>query len=230
MPLTANLYGMIDKICLINPKPDVTFRMKIRLIEWTEKRYAKERRDTLEDKEIIDLFWRREEAAIQALSGKYFGYCYKIAWNLLENREDAEECLNDTWYAAWRRMPPHRPNVLSAFVGKITREFAIDSFRKKYAGKRAEQHREDVCGEMDELSFSYTVDEQMAEKELVSVIETFLQNLREADRDIFIRRYWYLDSIKEIAKRHGVTEGCIKTNLCRNRKRLFRILKQEAMV
>ena len=93
----------------------------------------------MEDKEIIDLFCRREEAAIQALSGKYFGYCYKIAWNLLENREDAEECLNDTWYAAWRRMPPHRPNVLSAFVGKITREFAIDSFRKNLVHCRGGQ-------------------------------------------------------------------------------------------
>lgn len=128
-------------------------------------------------------------------------------------------------------MPPHKPNVLSAFVGKITRGFAIDSFRKKYAAKRGGLlHREDVCSEMDELKFSYTVDEQMAEKELVGVIERFLLKLREADRDIFIRRYWYLDPIKEIAKRHGVTEGCVKTNLCRNRKKLYRMLKQEVLI
>ena len=91
-------------------------------------------------------------------------------------------------------------------------------------------HREDVCGEMEELSFSYTVEEQMAEKELLRVIEAFLLKLREVDRDIFVRRYWYLDSIKEIAKRHGVTEGCVKTNLCRNRKKLYRMLEQEVLI
>ena len=126
-------------------------------------------------------------------------------------------------------MPPHRPLVLSAFVGRIARGFAIDFFRKKHANKRVERRRKDVLGEMDELSFSYTVEEQMAEKELLEAIEKFLWKLKETDRDIFIRRYWYLDSIKEIAKRHGVTEGCIKTNLCRNRKKLYRILKQEVL-
>ena len=181
----------------------------------------------MEDMEIVDLFWKRDESAIQELRSKYFGYCYKIAWNLLENREDAEECLNDTWFAAWNRMPPHRPDVLSAFVGKITRGFAIDAFRKKHAARRPDMYRQDVCGEMEELNVSYTVDEQMAEKELTRVLNEFLYQLREADRDIFIRRYWYLDSIKEIAKRHGVSEGCIKTNLCRNRKRLRRILERE---
>ena len=125
----------------------------------------------MKDTEIIDLFWKRDESAIQELKSKYFGYCYKIAWNLLENREDTEECLNDTWFAAWRRMPPHRPDVLSAFVGKITRGFAIDSFRKRHAAKRGVPHGDDVCGETEGLNFSYTVDEQMAEKDLVRVIE-----------------------------------------------------------
>lgn len=184
----------------------------------------------MKDTEIIDLFWNRDESAIQELSEKYYGYCYKIAWNLLKCREDTEECLNDTWFAAWKRIPPHRPDTLSVFVGKITRGFAIDTFRKKNAAKRAEFHRQDVCDEMDELKFSYTVEEQMAEKELVKEIEKFLWKLKEADRDIFIRRYWYLDSVKEIAKRHGVTEGCIKTNLCRNRKKLYSILKQEVLI
>ena len=181
----------------------------------------------MEDTEIIDLFWKRNETAIQELSGKYSGYCYKIAWNLLGNREDTEECLNDTWFMAWKYMPPHRPRVLSAFVGKITRGLAIDTFRKKCAAKRMDPYMEDVCSEMDELNLSYTVDEQIAEKELVRVIETFLWKLPKADRDIFIRRYWYFDSVKEIAKRHDVTESCIKTKLCRNRKKLFRILKRE---
>lgn len=184
----------------------------------------------MEDAAIIELFWHRDETAIQELSNKYSGYCYKIAWNLLKNHEDAEECLNDTWFAAWSYMPPKRPAVLSAFIGRITRGLAIDCFRKKQAAKRVDGHIADVCGEMDELSFSYTVDEGLAEKELVKTIENFLRKLPDADRDIFIRRYWYLDSIKDIAKRHGVSQGCIKTSLCRNRKKLYRILKREAVV
>ncbi len=183
----------------------------------------------MEDTEIIDLFWKRDEMAVKELSGKYSGYCYKIAWNLLENHEDTEECLNDTWFAAWTYMPPHRPTALSVFVGKITRGLAIDCFRKKRAAKRIDHHMTDVCDEMDEMNFSYTVDERIAEKELVRTIDQFLWKLSKADRDIFIRRYWYLDSIKEIAKRHGVSEGCIKTNLCRNRKKLYRVLKREVL-
>lgn len=184
----------------------------------------------MEDTEIIELFWNRDETAIQELSHKYSGYCYKIAWNLLQNHEDTEECLNDTWFAAWGYMPPKRPSVLSAFVGRITRGLAIDCFRKKQAAKRMDGHIADVCGEMDALSFSYTVDERMAEKELITSIERFLRKLPDADRDIFIRRYWYLDSIKDIAKRHGVSQGCIKTNLCRNRKKLYRILRREVLI
>lgn len=183
----------------------------------------------MEDTAIIDLFWERRESAIEELSGKYSGYCYKIAWNLLMNHEDSEECLNDTWLSAWNYMPPKRPSCLAVFVGRITRGLAIDCFRKKHAAKRPDAHRADVCSEMDELSLSYTIEEQMAEKKLLEEIEKFLWKLPKADRDIFIRRYWYLDPICEIAKRHKVSAGCIKTNLCRNRKKLFRILEQEVM-
>lgn len=182
----------------------------------------------MEDREIIDLFWQRSERAILELSSKYSGYCYKIAWNLLENREDVEECLNDTWFAAWSHIPPQRPSVLSAFIGKITRGLAIDCFRKKHAARRMDSHMADVCGEMDELNFSYTLDEQMAEKNLVETINVFLGNLSRKDRDIFVRRYWYLDSVKEIAKRHGTTENAVKMNLHRNRKKLLQRLRREA--
>ena len=139
-------------------------------------------------------------------------------------------CIAGAWLAAWEYIPPRRPSVLSAYVGKIARGFAIDCFRKKQAAKRMDGHVADVCGEMDELSFSYVVDEKIAEKELIKIIENFLRKLSDSDRDIFIRRYWYLDSIKDIAKRHGVSQGCIKTNLCRNRKKLYRILKREVLI
>ena len=181
----------------------------------------------MEDTQIIDLFWKREERAVTELSDKYSGYCYKIAWNLLENHEDSEECLSSTWYAAWNAMPPHRPSVLSAFLGRITRRQAIDLFRKKRAARRPDAHIADLCDELEELNGVYSVDEEIARKELMQVIEQFLKKLSETDRDIFIRRYWYLDPVREIAKRHKVSEGCIKTNLCRNRKKLQRILQKE---
>ena len=104
----------------------------------------------MEDTQIIDLFWKREERAVTELSNKYSGYCYKIAWNLLENHEDSEECLSSTWYAAWKTIPPHRPSVLSAFVGRITRRQAIDLFRKKRAVRRPDTHIADLCDEMEE--------------------------------------------------------------------------------
>ena len=100
----------------------------------------------MEDIKIIELFFNRDETAIQELSNKYSGYCYKIVWNLLNNHEDVEECLNDTWLAAWEYIPPRRPSVLSAYVGKIARGFAIDCFRKKQAAKRMDGHVADVCG------------------------------------------------------------------------------------
>ncbi len=118
----------------------------------------------MEDTEIIDLFWERKESAIQELSCKYSGYCYKIARNLLESHEDSEECLNDTWLSAWNYMPPKRPSRLAVFVGRITRGLAIDCFRKKHAAKRPDACRTDVCLEMDELSLSYTIEDQMAEQ------------------------------------------------------------------
>ena len=100
----------------------------------------------MEDIKIIELFFNRDETAIQELSNKYSGYCYKIVWNLLNNHEDVEECLNDTWLAAWEYIPPRRPSVLSAYVGKIARGFAIDCFRKKQAAKRMDGHvAENVC-------------------------------------------------------------------------------------
>jgi len=174
----------------------------------------------MEDTDIIELFWQGEENAIQELSNKYTPYCSKIAWNLLANQEDVEECLNDTWFAAWSYIPPKRPKILSAFVGRITRGLAIDKLRRKSAKKRADLHMSDVLGEMEELSFSYTLDDQLAEKEFIHIMNKFLRNLSEEDRDIFIRRYWYMDSVKDIAKRHGTSVGSIKMNLYRNRKKL----------
>ena len=181
----------------------------------------------MKDNEIISLFEIRDEHAIEALSDKYHPYCYKIAWNLLTNKEDSEECLNDTWFSVWSLIPPKKPSVLSHFCGRITRNLSIDRLRKKYANRRPDVHMADVLGEMDQLSVTYTIEDQLAEKELLKVINDFLGNLKAEDRDIFVRRYWFLDSIAAISKRHHMSAGSVKMNLYRNRKKLQKVLEKE---
>ncbi len=181
----------------------------------------------MKDDDIIDLFFARDEKAVKEVSAKYRPYCYKIAWNLLANKEDVEECLNDTWFSVWSRIPPARPFALAQFCGQITRNLSIDRLRKKHAGKRPDVHMADVLGEMDQLNVAYTMDDQLAEKELLKVINDFLGKMKAEDRDIFVRRYWFLDSIAAISKRHHMSAGSIKMNLYRNRKKLQKVLEKE---
>ena len=157
----------------------------------------------------------------------YHPYCYKIAWNLLANREDAEECLNDTWFSVWSQIPPTHPPVLAHFCGRITRNLSIDRLRKKFAGKRPDVHMADVMEEMEQLNVTYTVEEQLAEKELMETINRFLEEMSPKDRNIFVRRYWFLDPVSAISKRHHMSAGSVKMNLYRNRKKLLKLLEKE---
>lgn len=186
----------------------------------------------MEDTKIIELFWGRDEAALKEAADKYGRFCFGIAWKILANREDSEECVNDTWFTAWRSIPPARPSILSAFLGRITRSHAIDNLRKKYAAKRMDLHMSSIADITDEAGilnrqFALSLDRQMEEKELIRLINQFLEGLSERDRDIFMRRYWHMDSIAEIAKRHGISESSIKSNLFRTRKKLKRMLMKE---
>jgi len=181
----------------------------------------------MKDNEIIDLFLARDEKAIEAVSAKYHPYCYKIAWNLLANKEDAEECLNDTWFSVWSRIPPARPLALAQFCGQITRNLSIDRLRKKFAAGRPDVHMADVMEEMEQLNVTYTVEEQLAEKELMETINRFLEEMSPKDRNIFVRRYWFLDPVSAISKRHHMSTGSVKMNLYRNRKKLLKLLEKE---
>ena len=179
----------------------------------------------MEDTYIIDLFWRRDENAIQLVDKKYNSTCYSIAWKILMNREDSEECVNDTWFAAWRYIPPQRPPKLVAFLGKITRGFAIDMLRKKHAAKRMDMHIANITEEVESLNTARThiLDEHMEAEELIEIINRFLGGLSDRDRDIFVQRYWVMESIKNIATRHKMSEGAIKQNLLRNKRKLKKI-------
>lgn len=183
----------------------------------------------MEDRQIIDLFWERKEGAIRAAEEKYGGYCHKIAWNILGSAEDCEECLSDTWMAAWGCIPPKRPDSLPAFLGKITRSLAIDRLRKKSAAKRADLHLTSLSEEIGPLgdTLAEMVEQKIREQELAGLLNRFLKLLSGADQDIFVRRYWYLDPIKEIALRHGCSQSKIKSSLYRSRKKLARMLLKE---
>ena len=186
----------------------------------------------MEDTYIIELFWSRDESAIQLVDKKYNSTCYSIAWKILMNREDSEECVNDTWFAAWRYIPPQKPPKLVAFLGKITRGFAIDMLRKKHAAKRIDMHIAVITEDVESLNIAimHNLDEHMEEKELIEIINRFLGSLSDRDRDIFVQRYWVMESIKNIAARHKMSEGAIKQNLLRNKRKLKKALEKEGRI
>ena len=182
----------------------------------------------MDDAQIINLYFARDENAIVETQNKYQNMCYIVAHNILYNREDSEECVNYTWLFTWNSIPPRRPSILSSFVSKITRNTAIDRYRKRNAQKRMDSHMEDIAGEVEKIgsAISSDIEIYLKKKELVKLFDHFLSTLSERDRDIFIRRYWYMDPIKAIADRHACGESKIKSVLARNRKKLYRLLKE----
>ena len=181
----------------------------------------------MEDTAIINLYFDRSEEAIQATAQKYGRYCFSIAWNVLYDKEDSDECVNDTWLATWNSIPPRKPTILSAFLGKITRNLAIDCFRRKKAAKRSTDHISELCKELEEMEdvTAYSLNDEIQRKEILEILEKFLDSLKKSDRDIFIRRYWYMDSISEISVRHGISESRVKSSLYRSRKKLWERVK-----
>ncbi|MCI8465350.1 MAG: sigma-70 family RNA polymerase sigma factor [Lachnospiraceae bacterium] len=185
----------------------------------------------MKDQEIVDLYWERSEAAIQETSEKYGRFCHTISYHILHNKEDAEECVNDTWYNAWKSMPPKRPNRLSAYLGKITRNLSINRFKTYSAQKRGFGQTTLVLSELaDCIPAAGGVEETMEERVLVDAIEMFLYGLTEQKRNIFIRRYWYLASVKEIAGIYSMSESRLTSMLFRMRQKLKEHLEQEGIV
>ena len=175
----------------------------------------------MEDREIVDLYWARNSNAIKETASKYGAYCKTIAKNILGNHEDAEECVNDTYLQAWNSIPPHRPDSLSAYLGKITRNLSFDRFRHNRADKRGNGETELVLDELGEcVSGADSVEREVAEIELIGAINAFLASLPAKKRQLFVCRYWYADDIKDIAERFEMTENNVSVALCRIRARL----------
>lgn len=175
----------------------------------------------MDDESIVQLYWDRNESAISESSKKYGAYCASIAHNILPNMADAEECVNDTWFHAWSAMPPHRPSILATFLGKITRNLSFDRYKKLHREKRGGNNIDAALDELAEcVSGVDDTERRWEEKELKEEINRFLSSLSEDKRYIFILRYWYVDSIAEIAKRMDISENNVSVTLSRIRTKL----------
>ncbi len=183
------------------------------------------------DDKIIQLFFQRKEVAIEETQKKYGSYCFKIANNILNNREDSEECLNDTWLKAWESIPPTRPAYLNLFLAKITRNFAINTYRSKHTHKRGKGEMALVLDELEECITGETdVETLYIAEELQSSINKFVRGLSEKDGNVFIRRYFYADSIKDISNRYYISENNVRVMLSRTRNKLKLRLEKEGYI
>ncbi|MBR6274042.1 MAG: RNA polymerase sigma factor [Lachnospiraceae bacterium] len=182
----------------------------------------------MEDKEIVGLFWERNEQAINESQNKYGSYCYTVSYNILEDRSDAEECVNDTWLKAWNAIPPNRPSVLATFLGKITRNLSFDRYKEKHREKRGGHNVDLVLDELEEIvSGKDDPEERYLRKELMREINRFLGKLPEKKRYMFIQRYWYGMTITKIAERFLVSENNATVTLSRIRKELKEYLEKK---
>lgn len=191
----------------------------------------KEEQRILEDKEIIALYQNRDENAIRQTEKKYSCYLTTIALNILGNREDGEECVSDTYLKAWNTIPPNIPAMLKYYLGKITRELSIDRLRKKTSRKRGGTEYDLSLEELDECISSGDSTEQAADVAvLAELIEKFLLSCSDNERDMFVCRYYFCDSLKEIAGYFGVNVSKIKNTLFRTRAALKKYLESEGYV
>jgi len=185
----------------------------------------------LDDRKIIDLYWRRSEAAIGETANKYARYCNSISFNILHDMEDAEECVNDTYLRAWNAMPPHRPNCLAVFLGKITRNLSLDKFRQYAAGKRGFAQTTLALAELAEcVPCAESIEQTLDGKELAELLNRFLKSLPRQKRVMFVQRYWYLMPIKAVAEHLGESESQVKSALMRTRNSLKAFLEEEGVM
>ena len=185
----------------------------------------------MEDYKIVDLYWARNEQGISESDRKYGKILRSLSFSLLSSHEDAEECVNDTYLDAWNSMPPHRPNILSAFLGKITRRIAIDRWREGRAQKRGGG---EIALALDELSECVAsagdVAREVETLEVAAGVRRFLDTLPDTERRIFVRRYWHMEPIADLAERFGYGQSRLKSILHRTRAKLRRYLEKEGLL
>ena len=181
----------------------------------------------MEDQEIIDLYWNRSEQAIEATAEKYGKLCYRISYNILENQEDSEESVSDTYLAVWNKIPPTRPHVFSAFLAKITRYISINRWKAQRTHKRGGGQIVLALDELKECGGQQSIEASYEGKELIASYNRFLEELPRLEREIFLRRYFFLDSIKAISKKSGFSESKVTSMLYRIREKFREHLERE---
>lgn len=185
----------------------------------------------MDDTAIIELYFDRDQDAIAETDRKYGPLCTKLSYGILSNLQDAEECVADTYLAAWNSIPPQRPDFLKAYLLKIVRNLSLMRLRRRYAKKNGRGEVTLVLEELgDTFASDFSVEKLVEGKEVAKAVSTFLRTLPERERNIFLIRYWYMTPVSEIAAKLGCKESRVKTSLFRTRKKLQDYLKKEGLV
>lgn len=182
----------------------------------------------VDDETIVNLYWARSESAINETDKKYGNYCTQIAMNILHNKEDSEECVNDTYFKTWNSIPTQRPTILRAFLGQITRNLSLDKYKKRRVQKRGGNEVELIFSELENcVSSTATVEAEYEAGSIAKIIDNFLDSINSDNRIIFVRRYFYADSIKTIAARFQMSESKVMSILFRTRNKFKAYLEKE---
>jgi len=228
--LKENFITHVKDTDFLITRVDVTQHDFFRSIQMKAKNVQKRRVD-MEDSHIVNLYFDRSEAAVSETAHKYGRYCYSISYNILHSHEDAEECVNDTYVRAWNSIPPNRPSRFSVFLGKITRNLSLNKYAKYTAKKRGSGQVQLILDELENfIPALSSVDQSVDDMILVEALNGFLASLSVETRKIFMRRYWYFSSIKEIAVDYGMSESKVKMTLLRTRNVLKEFLEREEII
>lgn len=181
----------------------------------------------MDDSEIIELFNRRSETAVKAASEKFGALCRKIIYNILKNKEDCEECENDTYMKLWTTIPPKQPQILTAYIARIAKNTALSKYRAKHREKRGGSELDLIFEELSDIvPAPHTTQESVEAKETVELVNEFLKQLPREKRIIFVRRYWFCHGVKEIAKDVNLTPSNVSAILSRTKAALKDYLKE----
>ncbi len=180
----------------------------------------------IEDEKIIEMFFDRSEQGIRELDNKYGKICHNLSYNIVNSRQDAEECVNDAYLGAWNTIPPTRPNPLLSYIVKIVRNISMNIYYRKETAKRSSHYTVAMEEIKNCLAAPNTVEAETEARELARIIESFLDTLTVENRVIFMRRYWFADSCKDIAEFVGLTEKNISVRLTRIRQKMKEYLAE----
>ena len=196
----------------------------------TQAKYLRMKKgdDTRQDDKIIALYWARKEEAISETDRKYGSYCRSISFRILNDKEDSEECVNDTWLHTWNAIPPGKPEFLAGFLGKIVRNLSISKYRAGHAQKRGSGETQALLDELEEcIPSGKSVEDEIEGRETAAAINRFLETLDAESRKIFVRRYFWAEPVKELAGNLNISEGKVKSQLFRMRAKLKMHLEKE---